>query len=202
MSSVPSVLLGMVIMLIIPLSIASCVHVIQALRRSAAGEPFTVTVAVSRDDQAVLELIAGSRSVRVERIILERDFAARVLAQPPRGFRERHPSPPPNYDAFVPDLGDLHQRHGVLDPRTIEAEKRRQHTELVNAWADMCEAAVAWEGRLTVRRGTALRLVLPMRTDVAAMGQISFIYSCRVGLIRTTATATTQYRPRLVALHG
>jgi hypothetical protein len=192
--------------LAIPLAIACWFSVIQSLRRARRGPGLDIQVIHDSpcDDRMVLELITepGVRSARVERIILQRRFAARVLAQPPQGFRERHPAPPPSYDTFEPDLDQVINRRGVVDPRTIEAEKRRQHTDLVNSWADMCEAMVTWEGRLTVRRGCACRLVVPMRTDVAAMGRISVIYSYRVGLLRTMATTETVYRPRLVALHG
>jgi hypothetical protein len=200
-----SIVIAMVFMLAVPLTIAWLFNVIQSLRRATSGEALAAQVLhdPAHENWMVLELVAGpgSRAVSVERIIVDREFAARVLAQPPRGFRERHPVPPPSYDAFEPDLTDMRQP-GVVDPRTIEAEKRRQHTDLLKSWADMCEATVTWEGRLTVRRGVPQRLLVPMRTDVAATGRITIIHSYRVGFTRTTSATTSHYRPRLVAVHG
>jgi hypothetical protein len=200
-----SILIAMIVVLAIPLAIAALLSVYRALRRTAGGDALSASLyrADDRDDQIELEFMVAPqvRAVTIERVILDREFAARVLAQPPRGFRERHPAPPPDYAKFQPDLGHLGKGR-YISRHELEAEKRRQHTDLVNVWADMCESVMTWEGRLTVRRGRPHRMVLPMRTDVAASGRITVIYSHRGGLVRSTSTLTADYRPRLVAVHG
>jgi hypothetical protein len=200
-----SIFAAMLVMIAIPLAIAALFSFYQALRRATAGDALAVSLfhADGREDQVELEFEVAPpvRAVTIERVVLDREFAARVLAQPPRGFRERHPAPPPDYAKFEPDLGHLGEGR-YISRHELEAEKRRQHTDLVNTWADMCESMMTWEGRLTVRRGRTHRVVVPMRTDVAASGRITVIYSYRNGLIRSTTTLTTDYRPRLIAVHG
>lgn len=202
----PSIIAAMTLMIAIPLAVALVFHLVLALRGPGVDSALVARFhhEPGGDGVVELELIAAvaARRMRVERFILERPFAARVLAQPPNGFRERHPAPPPDYDVFTPHLDDDLATRGVVDPRTVEAEKRRQHTDLVRSWADMCESVVMWEGRIEVRAGRGCRVRIPLRTDVAASGRVTIIYSYRSGFLRTNGTYTAEYRPRLVAVHG
>jgi hypothetical protein len=200
-----TILVAMTLIIAIPMAAALFFNLVIALRRAAGFDALTAQFyhLPGRDDCVELELtVAPSvKRVTVERLILERPFAARVLAQAPEGFRERHPAPPPDYHAFEPDLSEFRRRRNT-DPRALESEKRRQHTDLVNTWADMCENVVMWEGRTIIRRGDDCRVRVFLRTDVAASGHVTIIYSYRAGMLSTTGTVTAEYRPRLIALHG
>jgi hypothetical protein len=84
----------------------------------------------------------------------------------------------------------------------IAREKRRQYEDVMEAWEDLKTNVVIWEGNFTVRRGHRRELVVPMRTDVAATGRFTFMYSYRRGLFSASSTAFADYRTRLVAVHG
>jgi hypothetical protein len=62
------------------------------------------------------------------------------------------------------------------------------------------DATRTWRGRLVVRRGTGHPLWIPMRTDIAATGSYTFLYTYRRGLVTRTETATIDYRPLLIAV--
>lgn len=202
-----SIILVMVLTLVLPLAVALLFNLFRTIQQESKGEALGVCIdcdAAAAHDYVVLEFNTGPnvKKTSVQRIILEREFAGRVLAQTPAGFRSRTPEPPPEYHSFEPDLDELHQRYKHVTSGMIAKEKRRQYDEVVEAWNDLRTSVVIWEGDLTVRRGQATRLVVPMRTDVAATGRFTFIYSYRRGLFTANATTGAEYRPRLVALHG
>lgn len=197
----------LVLMLAIPAVAVLLVSFLRALRKAVAGEALVVyfdPTNIDSDDSIFLELRAGPKmkKVTVARIILDREFAGSVLAQAPEGFRNRSPEPPPEYHSFEPDLDELRGKHSHITAGMIEREKRRQYADVMEAWKDLKTSVVIWEGRLTIRRGHPERLTVPMRTDVAATGRFTFIYSYRSGLFTTNGTAFADYRPRLVAVHG
>jgi hypothetical protein len=202
-----SIIIVLILTLAITTAIAVVVSRIRPPKTVAGGDALCVYFdpeSINGENSIDLELVVGpnTKKVTVERIVLERNFAGRVLAQTPDGFRMRAPEPPPDYYAFEPELDELRQKYKHVTAGMVEKEKRRQYADVREAWEDLKANVVIWQGRLTVRHGGSHFLSVPMRTDVAATGAFTFVYSHRTGIMRTTETAVVEYRPRLVAVHG
>ena len=201
------IIIGIVLGTLIPAGVWLLYNFLRAVRTAVGGEALRLDFdpeAVSGDESIDLTLTVGPnvKKVTVERIILERDFAGRVLAQAPKGFRMRAPEEPPSYQSFEADLDELRQKHKYVTSLMIEREKRAQYEDVLEAWRDLKESVVIWQGRRTIRHGEVYELTIPMRTDVAASGSFTFIYSYRPGIMRASSSASVEYRPRLIALHG
>lgn len=59
---------------------------------------------------------------------------------------------------------------------------------------------ITWVGQTHVRHGVPMTMTVPMRTDIAATGSFTFLYTYRRGIVKRTARTAVDYRPLLVAV--
>ena len=124
------IIIIVVFLLTTPLAVAVLLKLARSVRTATSDDALGVYFdpeSINDENCIELELVVApnAKKVTVERIIMERDFAGRVLAQTPNGFRMRAPEPPPDYYAFEPELDELRVKYRHVTAGMIEKEKRR-----------------------------------------------------------------------------